>query len=103
MLVEFRFKNFRSFADEAFVQFDAVTAFKEESENLIKTKDGALLKSIAVYGANASGKSNIVAALSWMRSLVLQSAKKNSILARRGRDRVRSGRICRGSKCVAEY
>lgn len=78
MLVEFRVKNFRSFADEAFVQFDSSVAFKERPENLITAHDVSLLKCLAIYGANASGKSNVVAALRWMRHIVLSSAKNNS-------------------------
>jgi len=78
MIVEFRFKNYRSFADESFVQFDAVPAFKENPDNLIQTKDVSLLKSLAIYGANASGKTNVIVALRWLRNQVLRSAKQNS-------------------------
>jgi len=78
MIVEFRFKNYRSFADESFVQFDAVPAFKENLDNLIQTKDVSILKSLAIYGANASGKTNVIVALRWLRNQVLRSAKQNS-------------------------
>ena len=78
MLVDFRVRNYRSFADEAFIQMDAAKAFKEHPECLIETSAGKYLKSLAIYGANASGKSNLISAVSAFRKLVLTSAKNNS-------------------------
>ena len=78
MLVDFRVRNYRSFADEAFIQMDAAKAFKEHPECLIETSAGKYLKSLAIYGANASGKSNLIFAVSAFRKLVLTSAKNNS-------------------------
>lgn len=78
MLVEFRVKNYRSFADEAFIQLDAVKAFSEHPDNLIETENGRFLKTLAIYGANASGKSNLIAAMNAFRRLVMRSGKYNS-------------------------
>ena len=54
MLVEFRVKNFRSFRKE---QVFSLVASKDEKlpGNLIATPRFNLLKSAAIYGANASG------------------------------------------------
>ena len=63
MLVMFRFKNYGPFKDEAVFDMRAVKAYKEHPYNLID-RDGEtpLLKVASIYGANASGKSNLVAA-----------------------------------------
>lgn len=75
MLIEFRVKNFRSFQDEQVFSLVANSqkqhknnTFKIENENL------TLLKSVAIYGANAAGKSNLIAALMAMRTIVTKSA-----------------------------
>lgn len=78
MIVEFRFRNFRSFAEEMFLQFDASAVFKQYPENVILRANNRLLKSLAVYGPNASGKSNIIGALYWFRRFILNSARQNS-------------------------
>lgn len=78
MLVEFRVKNFRSFADEVFIQFDAEKTLHNYSDNLIATPKGNFVKTAAVYGANASGKSNLMTAVRVFRNFVLSSGKNNS-------------------------
>lgn len=47
---------------------------KEHSSNLIASENGSLLKVSAIYGANASGKSNLFKAMKVMERLVLSSA-----------------------------
>lgn len=79
MLIQFRIENHRSFGPEMVLSMEAVKAFKDYSENVFETPEKyRLLKTAAVYGANASGKSNLLQALCFMRNLVLQSAKRNS-------------------------
>jgi AAA15 family ATPase/GTPase len=59
-----------------------VTAkYKELDENNIIQVDDelSLLKSAAVYGANASGKSNLVKALNFMQWFVLNSSRETQI------------------------
>jgi len=76
MLVQFSVGNFLSFKD--IVTFSMVaSARKEHSEtNLFVAKDKLkLLKSAVVYGANASGKSNLVRAMRFMRDFALNSSK----------------------------
>lgn len=77
MLLEFRVKNFRSIRDE---QVLSLAASRDESlrvTHTIPTGIKSVPRVVAVatlYGANASGKSNIVRAMQFMRSVVLESA-----------------------------
>ena len=78
MLVEFRVKNFRSLRDE---QVLSMVGSKDKSLANTHTKATGinaaptLLHSAVVYGANASGKSNLIKALHYMRGVVVESAK----------------------------
>ncbi len=77
MLVEFRVKNFRSLRDE---QVLSLVASKDKTLRDTHTQAmgisaaPALLRSAVVYGANASGKSNLIKALQYMRGVVTESA-----------------------------
>ncbi|MFT3734370.1 MAG: ATP-binding protein [Rhodocyclaceae bacterium] len=77
MLIEFRVKNFRSLRDEHVFSLVASTDKTQLETNAMSTGLKAaphLLKSAVVYGANASGKSNLIKALQYMRGVVLESA-----------------------------
>lgn len=82
MLIEFSAGNFRSF--NAPVTFSMVAANitpKNKTlnqNNVFQLKNLNLLKSAAIYGANASGKSNLLAAFRFMRKFVLESTESNS-------------------------
>lgn len=66
MLQEFTVKNFKSIKDEASLNFEAIGDY--ENESIFKMPDGVrLLRFMVVLGANASGKSNLLEALEWMR------------------------------------
>jgi AAA15 family ATPase/GTPase len=73
MLIEFRVKNYRSFRDEQVLSLVA-TSDKSLNENCISEGQLKLLRAAAIYGANASGKSNLIKAAGTMRRLVLNSA-----------------------------
>ncbi len=78
MLIEFTVKNFRSFKDEARLTMLPEKKIKDNSEFLIETgvAQVPLLQKIAViYGANASGKSNLLKAMGTMRYMVINSAR----------------------------
>ncbi|GMU47463.1 MAG: hypothetical protein AMXMBFR26_22450 [Porticoccaceae bacterium] len=78
MLVEFRVKNFRSLRDELVLSLVASKDKTLHDTHTLATGLKAapyLLASAAVYGANASGKSNLVKALQYMRGVVLESPK----------------------------
>ena len=77
MLVEFRVKNFRSLRDEHVLSLVASKDKTLHDTHTLSTGFKAaphLLRSSVVYGANASGKSNLVKALQYMRGVVLESA-----------------------------
>lgn len=74
MLVQFMMKNVLSFKDETVLDMTAITAYKEHSYNLIQSNsDDKFLKVAAIYGANASGKSNLYLGMELFQSLVMRS------------------------------
>jgi len=77
MLLEYNVSNFRSIYKEQSFNMIAVNSYKEMSDsNLIKYKDKqSLLKSTAIYGPNASGKSTLLESLDIFRDMVLDSFK----------------------------
>ncbi len=82
MLIEFSVGNFRSFKERVTLSFVAANTKARDTyinkNNTISVKDKlTLLTSLAIYGANASGKSNMVMALAFMRHLVLSSANES--------------------------
>ncbi len=74
MLVEFRVKNFRSIKDE---QVLSMVASKDDSlpSRVFEIGGVRLLKAAFIYGANASGKSNLLRALYTMCEIVRGSAQ----------------------------
>ncbi len=77
MLVEFRVKNFRSLRDEQVLSLVASKDKTLQDTHTLSTgikAAPALLCSAVIYGANASGKSNLIQALQYMRGVVLESA-----------------------------
>ena len=79
MLIRFSFKNFKSFKNENVLDMEA-TSLKEHEYNVVKTDNVNLLKVAAIYGANASGKTNVLQAFDYMKKRILVSddSKKNS-------------------------
>ena len=79
MLIRFSFKNFKSFKNENCLDMEA-TSLKEHEYNVAKLDSGEYLKVSAIYGANASGKTNVLQAFDYMKKRILVSddSKKNS-------------------------
>lgn len=74
MLVQFTVKNFMSFKNENILDWSAVNAYKEHSDNLIFVSNKEkFLKVMSIYGANASGKSNILMAFRFFRKIIRDS------------------------------
>jgi uncharacterized protein len=78
MLVEFRVSNYRSFEEE---QVLSMVASKDDAHpgNLIECDKFNLLKATALFGANASGKSNLLDAFTNMVSFIRTSASRMTI------------------------
>ena len=72
MLIQFNFKNFKSFRDEVSLDLSA-TKITEHEEHVAEIANDKLLKVAAIYGANASGKSNVYAAFEYMSYYVEES------------------------------
>lgn len=73
MLLQFSVNNFRSIKDT--VTFSMNTASNKESEHSFQVRNTHLLNSTVIYGANASGKSNVLKAMGFMGALVLNKLK----------------------------
>jgi AAA15 family ATPase/GTPase len=83
MLIEFKVKNYRSFREEQVFSFVANNADKDMDVCLIERNLPGLagvkfVRGAAIYGANASGKSNLVAAVSFLDKFIGTSATKMS-------------------------
>jgi uncharacterized protein len=76
MLIRFRVANYRSICDEQELSFVAAN-LNESPENVFSVEKYGigLLRTISIYGANASGKSTVLKALSFMRRVVLHSQR----------------------------
>ena len=77
MLIEFRVSNFCSLRDEQVLSLVASKDKSLASSHTVSTGVGAapaLLRSAAIYGPNAGGKSNLIKALQYMRGVVVESA-----------------------------
>ena len=74
MLVQFMIKNVLSFRDETILDMTAINAYKEHECNLIDigAKD-KFVRVAAIYGANASGKSNLNIAMRYFQKIVVES------------------------------
>ena len=74
MLIQFNFKNFKSFREEVSLDLSA-TKMTEFSERVVVVGGEKILPVAAIYGANASGKSNIYNAFEYMSEYVAESFK----------------------------
>lgn len=72
MLIQFRFKNFKSFKDDTILDLSA-TKITEYSDRVIQIGAEKILPTAAIYGANASGKSNVINAFRYMTTYVMES------------------------------
>ncbi len=75
MLIEFRLENHRSIRDEAVFTMEAgrVGDSKDHRARKVSGHNKPMLSVAALYGANASGKSNLLSALGFMRDAVIDS------------------------------
>ena len=74
MLVQFMVKNVLSFHDEVILDMTAINAYKEHKCNLIDNGDKEkYLRVAAIYGANASGKSNLHLAMFYFQKIIMES------------------------------
>lgn len=72
MLIQFRYKNFKSFKDDTILDFSA-TKITEHSDRVVQIGNEKILPTAAIFGANASGKSNVIQAFRFMTTYVIDS------------------------------
>jgi len=72
MLIQFRYKNFKSFRDDTILDFSA-TKITEHSDRVVQIGNEKILPTAAIFGANASGKSNVIQAFRFMSTYVIDS------------------------------
>ena len=92
MLIEFSVGNYRSFKEQvtfSMVAANLVAKDKKLDENNVFEVDNdlKLLKSAAIYGANASGKSNLATALNFMKWFMINSSKETQSTEKIGVER----------------
>ncbi|MFT4094117.1 MAG: ATP-binding protein [Niabella sp.] len=81
MIECFTVENYLSFQNKASLNFRAgsIKEFREDNTFAPNYKlDERLLKCIGVFGANGSGKSNLLKALAFMKEFVLNSSKESN-------------------------
>ena len=77
MLIRFKVSNFLSFEQEQELSMIAGTTKKKEN-HIINDNNLKLLKFSAIYGANASGKSNLLKAINFSKNIVLKGIKSDN-------------------------
>jgi len=77
MLLEFSVANFLSFKEKKTLSLEAAS-ISDYKENIIEEGKYKMLRSAVLYGANSSGKSNFIKALSIMRYIIIYSSIKSS-------------------------
>lgn len=76
MLIQFTVGNFLSFNQKCTLSLEA-KGIAELKSNIITFNGDKILRSSVIYGANSSGKSNLIKALERMREIVLNSVRLN--------------------------
>ncbi len=72
MLLQFNFKNFKSFRDDTTLDMTAAK-ISEYEKHIIRLGGEQILPIAAIFGANASGKSNVIEAFRYMHDYVAVS------------------------------
>ena len=100
MLVEFSVGNYRSFHAPVTLSMQAAKLRSSDKRldehNVFQADRLSLLRSAAIYGANASGKSNLIQAMGFMRRFVLQSSRESQAGEPTGVERFRLSTATRG-------
>lgn len=78
MLIEFSIQNFRSIKEKQTLSLVSASSDELRATNTVPILNDKLnlLRSVAIYGPNASGKTNLIKGLQTMRRIVLDSARR---------------------------
>jgi AAA15 family ATPase/GTPase len=81
MVLEIRLSNFFSINEEVVLDMQAASLQTKESKDLLGNtfvcNDERILKTVAIYGANASGKSNVIKAIRACVQMIFESHNYN--------------------------
>lgn len=81
MVLEIRLSNFFSIKDEIVLDFRAANIKSANAKalrtNVFQQNNSDILKTLVIYGANASGKSNIIKAIRFCNAMVFESHNHN--------------------------
>lgn len=85
MIIEFSVKNYRSIKDLQTISFRATglkspAGSETDSNNIVTSNGVSLLKTVGLYGANASGKSNMLMALSYFAQALYSNTSKSTLI-----------------------
>ena len=85
MIIRFHVSNFLSFNDE--IEFSMIPSKTQQHDGHIVTGEGRygidILKAAVIYGPNASGKSNLIKAMSFAKNLILEGTKARAAISRK--------------------
>jgi uncharacterized protein len=80
MLIRFSIDNVLSYKDEQTLDLRAVKTCKEHTDdNTFFYNHNQLLKSAVLYGANASGKTNLLRAINVFKNSIINSSKESQV------------------------
>ena len=78
MLIKITVENFKSFDQKEELSMISSSKIQTNKDHRIKIKQTQLLKHAAIYGANASGKSNLCAVFSFIKDVLIHGLQFNS-------------------------
>lgn len=79
MLIKISVENFKSFDQKEELSMISSSKMQGNKNHRIKIKQTQLLKNAVVYGANASGKSNLVAAFAFIKTVLMEGLPVGSV------------------------
>lgn len=82
MLVRFSVQNFRSFKEQTSLSMVANGRLSQLKNHAMVVNDVSLLRGAFVYGANASGKSNLIHAVDFSRKIILEGSTRGARMDR---------------------
>jgi len=79
MILNFKIKNFTSIKDEVVLDLRASSDNTLKEQAVFEGEGKAFLKATAIYGPNASGKSNVLKAFTVFRAMILESLLRSTL------------------------
>lgn len=79
MLIKISVENFKSFDKKEELSMIFSSKIQTKKSHRLKIKQTNFLKNAVVYGANASGKSNLVTILAFMKNTLMEGLPANSV------------------------